>query len=81
MNGDIRIEVQSAGVFNYAMQQNYIPLIRSIGIVNAGETAYEGISVRAVFEPEFAKPFEYTVQYAEAGRTAEITPVNKTRIL
>ncbi len=75
MNGDIRIEVQSAGVFNYAMQQNYIPLIRSIGIVNAGETAYEGISVRAVFEPEFAKPFEYTVQYAEAGRTAEITPV------
>ncbi len=78
MNGDIKIEVQSAGVFNFAMQQNYIPLIRSIEIVNPGETAAEGIKVTAVFEPEFAKPYEYTVQYAEAGRTTEITPVKLT---
>ena len=78
MNGEIRIEVQSAGVFNYAMQQNYIPLIRSIGIVNSGGKAYEGIVVRAVFDPVFAVPFEYTVQYAEAGRTTEITPVKLT---
>lgn len=75
MNGGIRIEAQTAGVFNFAMQQNYIPLIRSISIINDSEDSYEGVIVRAVFEPEFARPFEHTLQFVERMRTTEISPV------
>jgi hypothetical protein len=78
MNGNIRIEAQTAGVFSFAMQQNYIPLIRSIRLVNDGETSIEGVTVRALFEPEFAKPFDCAVQLVEGLRTTEISPVKLT---
>ena len=78
MNGEIRIEAQTAGVFNFSMQQNYIPLIRSISLVNDSDISYEGVSIRAEFEPGFAKPFEYMVQFAERMRTTEISPVRLT---
>ncbi len=78
MDENIRIEAQVTGTFNFAMQQNYIPLIRSITLKNSGAAAYENITVRAVFEPEFAKPYEYTLGTAEAGRSTEISPVKLT---
>lgn len=78
MNGNIRIEAHTSGVFSFAMQQNYIPLIRSINIINDGENSIEGISVRAAFEPEFAKPAGFMVQLAEGLRTTEISPVKLT---
>lgn len=78
MNGDIRIEAQVMSAFSFSMQQNYIPLIRSIKLVNESDDSYEGVEVRVTFDPGFAKPFEYTVQYAERMRTTEISPVKLT---
>ena len=78
MNDNIRIEAQTAGVFNFAMQQNYIPLIRSINIINNDGVSYENIIVKVSFDPEIAKPFEYNILLAESGRTTEISPIKLT---
>ena len=53
MNGNIRIEAFTTGFFSFAMQQNYIPLIRSIRLVNDGESSVEGVTVRADFDPAY----------------------------
>ena len=74
----IKIEAQTTGVFSFAMQQNYIPLIRCIRLVNEGELSYDDINVKVSFEPEFAKPAVFPVQLAEAMRTTEISPVKLT---
>ncbi|MBP3856157.1 MAG: DUF4011 domain-containing protein [Ruminiclostridium sp.] len=78
MNNDLKITAQAAGVFSFAMQQNYIPLIRGIRLVNEGESSLEGVTVRAAADPEFMKPFEQTVPLAEGMRTTEISPVKLT---
>lgn len=78
MNDNIRIEAQVTNTFNFAMQQNYIPLIRSITLHNSGVSSYENVTVRAEFEPEFAKSYEYTAGTLEAGKSAEISPVKLT---
>ena len=78
MNDNIAIEARVTNTFNFAMQQNYIPLIRSITLKNSGTAAVENITVKAEFEPEFAKPFVYELGTAEAGRSTEISPVKLT---
>ena len=78
MNDKMRIEALTTGFFSFAMQQNYIPLIRSIRLVNDGESSVEGVTVRASFDPAFAKPFESEVQLVEGLRTTEISPVKLT---
>lgn len=78
MNGNIRIEAFTTGFFSFAMQQNYIPLIRSIRLVNDGESSVEGVTVRVDFDPAFAKPFLFEVQFVEGLRTTEIAPVKLT---
>ena len=73
MNDNIAIEARVTNTFNFAMQQNYIPLMKS-----SSTAAVENITVKAEFEPEFAKPFVYELGTAEAGRSTEISPVKLT---
>lgn len=44
---------------NFAMQQNYVPVIRSLVVNNNSEEVLENISLKITFEPEFAKEFTY----------------------
>ena len=46
---------------NFAMQQNYVPVIRSLVVNNNSEEALENISLKITFEPEFAKEFTYHI--------------------
>ncbi len=78
MDENIKIEAQVTSTFNFAMQQNYIPLIRSITVRNSGASSYEDTVVRASFEPEFVKPYEYALGTSEAGKSTEISPVKLT---
>ncbi len=75
MSNGIRTEANVTSTFSYAMQQNCIPLIREIRIVNESGEDAENITVKAEFDPPFAKPFEQTVPTVSAGRTAGISPV------
>ena len=67
MSNGIRTEANVTSTFSYAMQQNCIPLIREIRIVNESGEDAENITVKAEFDPPFAKPFEQTVPTVAAG--------------
>ena len=52
----LRLEAQVSPVANYAMQQNKIPLIFQLRIVNDTHAIYENAEIDFSFQPEFAYP-------------------------
>ena len=61
---------------NFAMQQNYIPLIKSITVLNSGTETLTDINVRVSFEPGFAREYTSCIEKLEPGRPVELSPVN-----
>ena len=61
---------------NFAMQQNYVPIIRNIIIKNEQDKPLNNITVKVNFEPNFAQEFTYNIECIEAGKTVEISPVS-----
>ena len=63
------------GSINFAMQQNYVPIIRSLVIHNETEAKLNDLHLKITFEPDFARAFSYDIQSIEAGESVEISPV------
>lgn len=63
-----------AGV-NFAMHQNYVPLIRSLVIQNISEETLYDLVVTIRFHPAFAKEYSYSVARLESGASVEVSPV------
>ena len=60
---------------NFAMQQNYVPVFRSLTMTNSTEEELRSVSLRISFEPEFANVFQSTPVDLVPGRPVEISPV------
>lgn len=60
---------------NFAMQQNYVPMIRNLLVSNESDEALENIDLKISFEPEFAKEFNYHIDNIPAHESVEISPV------
>lgn len=75
MENKISFSVQLTGAINYAMQQNYIPVVRSIILTNNTEETIRNITVKISSEPEFIKPFQTDVSQLVPGEPVEISPV------
>lgn len=60
---------------NFAMQQNYVPVIRSLIIQNISEEALHELVVKISFHPAFAKEYSYAITRLESGASVEISPV------
>ncbi len=60
---------------NFSMQQNYVPVIRSVTIRNESEERLTDLTLRIRFEPEFAKTYTYDISAIAAGESVEISPV------
>ncbi|MGN0594973.1 MAG: DUF4011 domain-containing protein, partial [Hominimerdicola sp.] len=75
MDNKITFNVQMLGMISYAMQQNYIPAVRSITLANNTEEPIKNIMVRINSEPEFIKPFETEISCLAPGEPVEISPV------
>ena len=60
---------------NFAMQQNYVPVFRSLTMTNSTEEELRSVSLRISFEPEFANVFQSTPVDLAPGRPVEISPV------
>ena len=43
---------------NFAMQQNYVPVFRSIIVTNISDSILKNVFLRIAFEPEFAQEYE-----------------------
>ena len=75
MEHSLKVKLDCKAQINLAMQQNYIPLIRSIRIENQGENAAEKIHIKISFSPEFAASYEADIAVIAPEETAEISPV------
>lgn len=60
---------------NFAMQQNYVPIIRTLVINNTTEEKLQDLHLKITFEPGFARDFTYDIDSIEAGESVEIAPV------
>lgn len=75
MENKISFSVQLTGAINYAMQQNYIPVVRSIVLTNNTGEAIKDITIKISSEPEFIKPFQTDLAQLLPGEPIEISPV------
>ena len=60
---------------NYAMQQNYIPVIRSLVVTNTGEEELCDLELTVSFTPSFAQDFTVRLDKLLPGVPTEISPV------
>lgn len=60
---------------NFAMQQNYVPVIRNLVINNGTEEVLTDLELKITFEPDFAGEYRYSVREIQPGMSVEISPV------
>ena len=65
----IKLDAVIGSVVNFSMQQNRIPVIRSLTLFNDGEQPVEELTVTVGTEPAFALPFSRTIQLIGAGES------------
>lgn len=63
MNDKVSVQVVTFGAMNFAMQQNYVPLVRSVTIKNNSDEEIKDIMLKISFEPEFAKPLHIELRF------------------
>lgn len=63
---------------NFAMQQNYVPVIRYLVVNNLSEEAVENIDLKVTFEPEFASEYVNHIDKIPGNESVEISPVKLT---
>ena len=75
MNGKITLGGSMFPVINFAMQQNYVPVIRNLIITNTTEENIDNVKLSVSFEPQFAHLFESAIGTLEPEKPIEISPV------
>ncbi len=75
MEEKVAFRVQLTEAINYAMQQNYTPVVRSIILTNNTNETIRDITVKISSEPEFIKPFQTDIEQLAPGESVEISPV------
>ncbi len=75
MNEKITLSGNMFPVINFAMQQNYVPIIRNLIFTNITTENIDNVKVVISFEPEFAHSFETTIGTLEPEKPIEISPV------
>lgn len=71
----IQVEGHINGTINFAMQQNYVPIIRNLILRNNSEKDLSKLRLKISFNPEFAKTYEMTIEKLIVGDSIEITPI------
>ena len=75
MNEQLTIHADVMSAVNFAMMQNYVPLIRSITLKNTADTPLENLEMRISFDPAFAREYSCKIDSIEAQGSLEISPV------
>jgi hypothetical protein len=63
-------------VVNYAMQQNFVPVVRKIIVHSHAANDIEQVTVRITAEPEFASTWTKTLDIIPAGQAVDLGPVH-----
>lgn len=75
MERKISVEGNFAGSINFAMQQNYVPVIRNLVVNNESGENIKDLDVKITFDPDFAKEYTYHIEEIAAGQSVEVFPV------
>ena len=75
MEGKLQIDGVFSPVVNFAMQQNYVPVIRNLVIQNDSSEKLKDLAVTITFSPAFAEDYECEIESISAGESLEIAPV------
>lgn len=76
VDGAIRLEIEHSPTVNFAMQQNDVPLIRRIRIVNSTAAQLVDLRIRVTGEPDLFPAWETSVARVEPGATYTLEPVD-----
>ena len=75
MNEQLTIQAGVMNAVNFAMQQNYVPLIRNITLKNMTDAPLEALKLKITFDPAFAGEYTCNIDRIEAKGSLEISPV------
>lgn len=75
MSKNIVMLVEYFPVVNFSMQQNHVPVVRSITLTNKGEGAVENLRIVIDSDPAFAEQATIVVDTLSAGEERKLTPV------
>jgi len=70
------IEIELDPTVSFAMQQNEVPVVKTLRVTNKGEAVSENLLVRVWSEPEFAVPWETHVASVTSGSTYSLDTVD-----
>jgi len=76
MENKIKVSCLYSGAVNFAMQQNYVPIIRNLTVHNDSDEEMKNLKLKIRFEPNFAYEYETDIECIEPKQAVEITPVN-----
>lgn len=76
INEQVRLDISIVPVVNYALQQNKLPIIQSLSIINNSDGEIRDIELRITASPEFALPFITSISYIPANSTYEVKNVS-----
>ena len=71
----ITIKAEDMRAVNFSMQQNYVPLLRSIRLTNISEETQYDLKLRVRFDPAFAQEYTALLDAMEPGSSVEVSPV------
>ena len=74
--GSIKVEGMYSDVVNFAMQQNHVPIIRSLKISNIHEEDIRDIKIKITFEPAFAYEWTASVDLIPAEQSLLLEAIN-----
>ena len=72
------VDIDFVATANYAMQQNDVPLVRSITIQNRTGRAFSGFKIRLWTDPPVIEPVERIVDLIDSGKDVVLRDVRPT---
>ena len=75
-NNCLQIILEYDKTVNYAMQQNDVPVIKNLKLINNSEKAFKNIKVKITANPEFSAQWETRISLINSNESYNSGPVN-----
>jgi len=72
----VRLDINALPVMNYALQQNGVPIVKSIAIENKSEQSLENVELRISSEPEICVPFTKHIELVPGLTSFELLDID-----
>ena len=71
----IRMEISITPVINYALQQNRVPAVQAISVINNSPNAIENVELKITVTPELCLPFMKHIDYIPESSNYDVKDV------